>query len=342
MASGLAELKSFVSSLFHSPAASADASVTCSVDGAPPMRTVEPVTLHPRADGGEVLSFVQEGVTRYACLNLPAQAAQPGSAGRKWPLLIHLHGSRATPASLYSLGKALFALHDTAALSSDPAVRGFLVLSPMGRRARPAGALSGTGFHWDEWYRNPTANLDALAIDHFLDEVVARGLVDTRRIYVFGWSNGAYMSALYGMWRAKRIAAIAQYAGANPWTRLPCPVPMTWTRKVPIALMRNLCDALVPYSATQEWIETLQARDWPFEYQSLDFHGAATAPGASPPRRGGKLRGLYEHIRWPDQAALEKMLAFLGRHPLPSSGTGVVSQDEKALPTDAQGAGYKR
>lgn len=75
---------------------------------------------------------------------------QPGRAGRKWPLLIHLHG-------------------------------------------------------WDEWYRNPTDNLDALAIDHFLDEVVARGLVDTDRIYVFGWSNGAYMAALYGMWRANRI-----------------------------------------------------------------------------------------------------------------------------------------
>jgi predicted esterase len=194
------------------------------------------------------------------------------------------------------------------------------VLSPMGLRDRPAGALSGTGFHWDEWYRNPTANLDALAIDHFLDEVVARGLVDTNRIYVFGWSNGAYMAALYGMWRANRIAAIAQYAGGNPWTRLPCPVPMTWTRRVPIALMRNLCDALVPYSATQEWIEALQAQDWPFEYQSLDLHGAATAPDAAPPERSNKLRGLYEHVRWPDRAVFEKALAFLGRHPLPPSG----------------------
>ena len=48
------------------------------------------------------------------------------------------------------------------------------------------------------------------------DEVVARGLVDTQRIYVFGWSNGAYMAALYGMWRANRIAAIAQYACSTP------------------------------------------------------------------------------------------------------------------------------
>jgi hypothetical protein len=65
-----------------------------------------------------------------------------------------------------------------------------------------------------------------------------------------------------------------------------------------------------------KWIEALQAQDWPFEYQSLDLHGAATAPDATPPQRSSKLRGLYEHVRWPDRAAFEKALAFLARHPL--------------------------
>ena len=95
---------------------------------------------------------------------------------------------------------------------------------------------------------------------------------------------------------------------------------MTWTRKVPVTLMRNLCDALVAYPATQEWIETLRAQQWPFEYQSLDLHGAATAPDAVPPEHYTQARGLYEHVRWPDQAAFEKALAFLARHPLPPSG----------------------
>jgi hypothetical protein len=48
MAPILAELKSFASTLFHSSATPASHSVTCSVDGAPPMRTVEPVTFRPR------------------------------------------------------------------------------------------------------------------------------------------------------------------------------------------------------------------------------------------------------------------------------------------------------
>jgi poly(3-hydroxybutyrate) depolymerase len=75
----------------------------------------------------------------------------------------------------------------------------------------------------DTWYRNPDENLDALAIDHFLDEVIETGLIDTDRIYVFGWSNGGYMTALYGIWRKDRIAATGQYAAADPWTQLPCP-----------------------------------------------------------------------------------------------------------------------
>lgn len=234
----------------------------CTEDGAPPMRTVEPVTLPPAAYGGTRLAFDQHGVTRYASLYLPPQAQAIGNLGgdQRWPLLIYLHGSLTTPDSLHSFGRNLLKLQPSYQLSSWPDVRGFLLLAPEGRRADPwssDGPHTGVGFHWDSWYRNPDANLDALAIDHFLDEVMATGRVDPARIYVFGWSNGAYMAALYGVWRSERIAAIAQYAGADPWSRTPCPVPLTYRRQVPIVLLRNLCDALVPCSATSEWITTL-------------------------------------------------------------------------------------
>src|SRR5690242_20238150 len=74
--------------------------ITCSTDGAPPMPTVEPVTIKPYVKQGRLLSFEQAGgVTRYACFNPPQQAdeAQSRSAGYRWPLFIYLHGSRATP-----------------------------------------------------------------------------------------------------------------------------------------------------------------------------------------------------------------------------------------------------
>lgn len=291
--------------------------VSCNATGAPPMTTVNPATARLDPHGGRLLQFNQNGVTRYANLNLPREAQSNQSKGRKWPLLIYLHGSRATPESIYRFGKNLFALHDTFPLSANPDTHGFIVLSPEGRRARPAGALTGTGFHWDEWYRDPQSNLDALAVDHFLDETIATGLVDTKRVYVFGWSNGAYMAALYGTWRSDRIAAIAQYAGADPFSREPCPVPFNGKRKVPLVLLRNLCDALVDCATTSQWIATLQKMEWPFAHHNLGTTGHLTAPDAACDGHCGKIKGLYEHIRFPQPDAFDAMLKFLKQHETP-------------------------
>lgn len=287
----------------------------CSADGAPPFPTVNPVTIPQLCHHGELLSYEQDGVKRYACLNLPRQARL--GADRKWPLVIYLHGSRTTPDSLYLSGRDLFDLQDTYPLSDDPEVRGFILLSPEGRRAEPWQSVTGKGFHWDEWYRNPDENLDALAIDHFLDEVVARGDVDPHRIYVFGWSNGAYMTALYGIWRSDRIAAMAQYAGANPWSRTPCAVTQPASREVPLFLLRNLCDALVPCATTSEWIDTLTEQDWPFEYRNLSLRGRVVAADRSCAQECSTARGIYEHVRWPNRQALRQMLGFLKANPLP-------------------------
>jgi poly(3-hydroxybutyrate) depolymerase len=278
------------------------------------MTTVSPVTLRPICYQGKLLSFEQEGVTRYACLNTPRQA-RGQAAGKKWPLLIYLHGSRTTPDSLYVEGRTLFDLHSGYLLSGNPETRGFFILSPEGRRAAPAVSITGTGFHWDTWYRNSSENLDALAIDHFLDEVVATGLIDTDRIYVYGWSNGAYMAALYGVWRHERIAAIGQYAGANSWTQAPCPGTLP-DQEVPLFLMRNLCDAAVKCSTTSSWIETLDAADWPFEYRNIGLTGSVVNANRQCAKNCSIERGIFEHIRWPDKNAFLEMLGFLREHTL--------------------------
>lgn len=307
---------------FHTQSSASSGSTTstpvmCSADGAPPMTTVSPVTLRPNARNGRVLTFEQQGVTRYACFNTPPQAAGLGPDDeRRWPLLIYLHGSRATPGSLYSLGHNLYEFHYDYALTADPRILGFFTLAPEGRRAIPVGASTGTGFHWDEWYRNPTQNLDALAVDHFLDEVLATAPIDRQRIYVFGWSNGAYMAALYGVWRSQRIAAIGQYAGADPWSREPCPVPLVAARQVPLVLLRNLCDQLVPCATTASWMQTLTTLQWPFAAYTLDTRGHPTAQ-TNCTGKCSRLKGLYCHIRWPDKVAFTHMLEFFKQHPLP-------------------------
>ena len=286
----------------------ANDAVPCSSYGAPPFNTVYPVTKSLNCEDGTLLSWEQDTVTRYACLNYPAQA---DSADYQWPLLIYLHGSLTTPESMYREGRALFELRDTYPLSDDEAVRGFAILSPEGRRAIPyegQGKETGKGFHWDEWYRNPSENLDALAIDHFLDGVIAMGKVDTSRIYAYGWSNGAFMTVLYSTWRSSRIA---QYAGANPWTRTPCAIDMSYDRQVPLFLMRNLCDYLVTCDSTNAWVDTLAGRDWPFRYVSLDMKRDTVANTTACTGNCGKVKGIENHVRWPQPSVFEAMLGFL-------------------------------
>lgn len=293
---------------------------TCNQWGAPPIQTLDPVTKVPLHEDATLLTWEQDSVTRYACLNYPAQA---DSAAHQWPLIVYLHGSMTTPSSLYEEGRAFFELRDTFQLSTDDSVHGFIILSPEGRHAEPwsdGGIHTGDGFHWDEWYRDPDENLDALAIDHFLDEVVATGKVDPSQVYVFGWSNGAFMTVLYSSWRSDRVAAMAQYAGANPWARTPCPIPLQYDRQVPLVLLRNLCDALVPCDSTNKWIDTLEARDWPFVYYSLDSLGHL-APDDSPCIGDcPTLVGKANHVHWPRKPALIQMLDFLKAHPMAGGG----------------------
>jgi len=295
--------------------AAADLSTpACTATGTPPIQTVEPVTERPSCKDGRVLSFDQAGVTRYACLNLVGGAA-------KSPMIVYLHGSLTTPDSLYLAGRDLFALSRTYPLSAHADTKGFILLSPEGRRAQPwggEGAHTGTGFHWDEWQRDPATNLDVQAIDHFIDEVVATGLVDEKQIYVFGWSNGANMAVLYGAWRSERIAAVAQYAGTDPWQRTPCPVDMPPGRRVPLTLMRNMCDALAQCPATSSWSGTLEGLNWPFQRVDLALHGRQSKPTTQCVQSCGKARGLYEHLRWPQREVLaEDMLAFFKANALP-------------------------
>lgn len=302
------------------PPAFAEISVTapvCSATGTPPIETIEPVTERPACRDGQILSFDQAGITRYACLNLPPQAA----TASKTPMVVYLHGSLTTPDSLYRSGRALVELSRDYPLSTQADTKGFILLSPEGRRAKPwtsESAHTGAGFHWDEWQRDPAQNLDVQAIDHFIDEVVAKGIVDEKQIYVFGWSNGADMAVLYGAWRAERIAAVAQYAGTDPWSRTPCPVEMPAGRPVPLTLLRNMCDALATCPASSSWSTTLEGRNWPFQRVDLTFRGNKAEGSPQCVQSCGKARGLYEHIRWPRKTVLaDEMLAFFKAHALP-------------------------
>ena len=206
-----------------------------------------------------------DGTPRRACVYEPASA----SPAKPLPLIVYLHPSLFTADTLAVATNILDYL-DTADVSGDPERPGFIVVAPEGRATAhfyPTPDDQGTG--WDNWYRQLDKrgrdveirgvtylqNVDAATIDHFIDEEVATGNVDTRRIYVTGWSNGAAMAVLYGLNR-RRIAAAAPYTGPNPFEAFndPCPQEPVGhrarndgelrvsNRRLPIFHVHNACD----------------------------------------------------------------------------------------------------
>ena len=113
-------------------------------------------------------------------------------------------------------------------------------------------------------FASPSGNPDVRNADRLIDEMVALGDVDPKRIYVMGWSNGSFFGAGYAVARhatatpgGNKVAAAVLYAGGDPFQEFEpgqtecrlAPPPMT---SVPILLVHRSCDAAVGCNAAQQ------------------------------------------------------------------------------------------
>lgn len=204
-----------------------------------------PIELFCPLRGGELLTWHDpDGTPREACLHVPPQASPESPL----PLLTYLGGS-IFPGDPQTPYNALELVTASADLTGDPERRGFILLVVEGRDKThyyPFPDDHAWGF--DHWYRNfdrddPALNVDAATIDHFIAEVVSREIVDPRRLYLSGWSNGASMAILYGL-NTPGIAATAVYSSPNPFQDIlaPCAQPPFGDNLRPIMTVHNDCD----------------------------------------------------------------------------------------------------
>ena len=299
-------------------------------------------TIGPWADG--------DGTPRSACLYEPTSA----SAANPLPLVVYLHPSLFT-ADTIPFATNLLTFLGSANVSDDPSRPGFILLAPEGRATThfyPSPDDQGTG--WDNWYRqlDPRGrsrnvqgvvyqqNVDAATIDHFIGEEVATGKVDTRRIYVTGWSNGAAMGYLYGLNR-RHVAALAVYSAPNPFQAFNDPCPQTpvarrplgdtqvrvFNRRVPTYHVHNNCD-IAGICPNGELLrsELLPLRT-PFTDVIIDstqqlVQACLDACGTNPDgdmsaadNPLGFTLGTQNHTRWPSLWT-QDMLDFFRQHPL--------------------------
>ena len=287
-------------------------------------------------------------IDRYSCLFEP-KSAGPNS---KLPMIVYLHPS------LFSAGwitlTNILDQQNSVSLTDDPKNVGYIVLAPEGRKTTHYYPFpDNKGIGWDNWYRqlNPAGdvkigdttwreNVDAATIDHFIAGEVATGNVDTNRIYLSGWSNGAAMGYLYAVNRPN-IAATAVYSAPNPFGAFDDPCPQTPVAAAPTSNkqiqifnpgartmhIHNSCDVggICPNGellATQLNAAGVVVDDLMLDNSHQRVHACDDSCGTDPnaPDKStatvtGSIIGLGNHTRWPKEW-MTTMLDFFRQHPL--------------------------
>jgi polyhydroxybutyrate depolymerase len=126
---------------------------------------------------------------------------------------------------------------------------GFLVAYPSG-----AYGIFGLFQHWNAGHccgKAASDGIDDVAfLDAVIDDISLRFRIDTRRIYMVGFSNGGMLTYLYSAERTHRLAAAAVLAASlagrssseSSWWQTPQP-----SEPLPMIIFHGLDDTVVPY-----------------------------------------------------------------------------------------------
>lgn len=184
--------------------------------------------------GNDAYSITVDGLKRSYLVHVPQEYKQE----RQWPVVIMFHGGG---------GKAKAAMWDTGwAAKGDK--EGFLTVFPEGTPPDPTrpGSFIGNPQTWNDGSQRPNvgaAQRNVADVEFFsaiLDDLKRRFNVDTRRVYVTGFSNGASMSFRVARELSSVIAAIAPVAGSD-WLSDKKP-----ERSVPLLYITGTADPLNP------------------------------------------------------------------------------------------------
>jgi pimeloyl-ACP methyl ester carboxylesterase len=189
------------------------------------------------------------------------------------------------------------------------------------------------GLGWDNWHRNldrtsPTLNVDVATIDHFIAETKQRGIVDDRRVYLSGWSNGAAMAQLYGL-NTPGIAAAAVYSAPDPFDDAtdPCPQKAFGNNRLALMHVGNHCDIIGICDSSAALMRDLGSRglanpvvDVRVNALLQEVQGCSAESSCRAPENFGNLIelgdiGAVNHLRWP-YGYTDRMLTFLRDNPL--------------------------
>ncbi|MFN7955230.1 MAG: hypothetical protein U0610_26120 [bacterium] len=236
----------------------------------------------PACTGGITLHWKDpqdpNGLVRYACAFAP-ESTKP------LPLVVFLHPSRINTVD-EEFGGQDGGAPGTNLLADAPSTKlagktaGYVLLMPQGRCLTAPPTSSGNGVRFDVWYKDAEKNLDVRAVQTFISQLTAGQTldenlapqtlpasyanVDTTREYLMGWSDGVYLAHFLALSFPDQFAAVATFAGADPFSRDPCPTPYpTVDRKPPVMVVHSSCDPIELCSNVEDWFAALSKQGWP-------------------------------------------------------------------------------
>lgn len=260
----------------------------------------------PRCPPGlTLLARKVAGFDRYACVASPPGAS--ASSPRPLVLWFHPGGEGAATISETKL-VAKSASYD---LTGDGRL-GFHLAVVQGRNLHFVTKEPRDGRHHDFYHRDlraPSGNPDIAFADDVIDGLVSAGAVDPKRVFVMGWSNGAFFGQLYTLARhgtatpgGARVASAAVFAAASPFDDVrwdpfagapraggtSCKLAQLPRSSAPIFLVYRTCDAAVAATPTQA-----SCFDTEPGYTTEPWIAEAAAAGLSltPLRLGGREPG---------------------------------------------------
>lgn len=234
-----------------SDAAPGDAPIA--IDAAPSMLT----------PGQSTLSLTAAGTARTAILYVPANVTAASQ------LAIALHGNGDTAANfLATSGLKALADADGTVLVVPQGIQRTVVVQAVGQ--------SVPNVAWDAYNTAAQGNIDLPLLDALRAQLA--GQVDARHVFVFGYSQGGYLSFEYGMIAGASLSCAAVLAASSPFGGgSNDPLITNAPRKLGVVLQIGTNDGA--YGAAQTTAATLQAKGFPVQLEAIQGAGHVPIPG---------------------------------------------------------------
>jgi poly(3-hydroxybutyrate) depolymerase len=224
-----------------------------------------PTSLTP---GQSTINLTVAGHARTAILYVPKSATSTSQ------LAIALHGDGDTDSNFLA----------TSGLEPLADADGTVLIVPQGIPRNVVVQLGGgetqtvPDVDWDAYNTAAEGNIDLPFLDQLRTQIVATGQVDPNHVFVFGYSQGGYLSFEYGMVTSTALSCSAVLAASSPFGGgSGDPLIAGAARKIPVILQIGTLDPA--YSAAEATESTLKSDGFPTELNAIAGAGHVPIPG---------------------------------------------------------------